>query len=132
MADRNSDMFSARMKECEGRPCRNTARLIGRWCAVIDRMTRSPVSGVVAREDDDLDQGIGPVREVVQRQQASDEGEGHPLGQGVVRVRLLVGPVGVLSLLPEHRVAVGQVEQGAGGDPHHQTTGQVVPHEAPR
>ncbi|CAM5290741.1 hypothetical protein SAVIM338S_00296 [Streptomyces avidinii] len=38
-------MFSARTNWCGGCPWRKTARLMGRWCARIERMTRRPVSG---------------------------------------------------------------------------------------
>ena len=70
---------------------------------------------VVAGEDDDLDQALVP-GQVVEGQEAPDEGEGHPWSQRVVEVVALVLAVLLLAVPAERRVRGIQVEERAGGD----------------
>lgn len=130
LADRNRDMFRAGMKRCDDRPCRNTARLMCKPCAAMERMTRSPVSGSLRDRMMTSTSGSRGSARSFSDSRRRTKGKA-TLVQDVVHVGLLVPPVRVLTLLPEHRVAVGEVEQGAGGDPDDDTVGQVVLHLAP-
>ena len=71
--------------------------------------------GAVPGEEDDL-HGSGFGEGEVEPEEASDEGEGGPRGEGVAPVFDLVGAVGLHAAVAEDAVRGGHVEEGAGGD----------------
>ena len=71
--------------------------------------------GAVPGEEDDL-HGPGIGEGEVEPEEASDEGEGGPRGEGVAPVFDLVGAVGLHAAVAEDAVRGGHVEEGAGGD----------------
>ena len=96
--------------------------------------THDPHPGlrVVAREDDDLHQPL-PIRQVIQVEEAPNEGERDTRFEHVIEMFALILPIPLLPLLSEHGVGLFQVEQGTRGDPNDEGALQIElrSHNAP-
>ena len=79
---------------------------------------------IVAREDHNLHQAL-PIRQVVQVEQATNEGKRDARFEDIIEMFALILPIPLLPLLAEHRVRLFQVEQGARGDPNDEGALQI-------
>ena len=79
---------------------------------------------IVAREDHNLHQAL-TIRQVVQVEQATNEGERDARCEHVIEMFALILPIPLLPLLAEHRIRLFQVKQGTRGHPNDEGALQI-------
>ena len=79
---------------------------------------------VVARKNHNLHEPL-PIRQVVQVEQATNEGKRDARFEHVIEMFALILPIPFLPLLAEYRVRLFQVEQGTRGDPNDEGALQI-------